>query len=158
MQLNQSITDNLVWGTHSICIFPSHFEQSLDNKISPNATNLTKQLVDVANFLDDSLRNSISLSSFQLALGYPPNAVLEIEGYLGLAEENNVLNVFLKSAVAAGGMILVTNLVKTGRRLVMFKIVVMKCCSHKLCARIGLICSAIVFFTFNVTKPCTEPL
>jgi hypothetical protein len=56
-----------------------------------------------------------------------PNAVLEIEGYLGLAEEkNNVLNVLKSAATAAGagagGMILVTNSVKTGRRLVMLQV------------------------------------
>ena len=148
-QLNQSIIDNLTWKP-SICIYSSHFEQSLDNKINPNATNLNRQEVDVANFLDDSLCNSISLTSFRIALGYPPNAVLEIEGYLGLGEENNVLNM-LKSAAAAGGTVLITNSVKTKRRrLVMFKIVAMTGFSHALSPTIAQNLSAKPFM------PCVE--
>jgi hypothetical protein len=138
-QLSQSITDSLIWKP-SIKILSSHFEQSLDNTISPKTTNQTKQqLVDISNFLVDedeaSLSNSVSMSCFRLALGYPPKAALEIEGYLGLAEESNVVNV-LKTAAAAGGTVLVTNSVKTGRRLVKFIIVATKSSSQQLLTNI----------------------
>jgi hypothetical protein len=119
-QLNQSIRANLVWKP-SITLLSSHFQQSLDDKISPNATNPTKQLVNITNFLDNTINNTISLSSFRLALAYPPNAVLEIEGFVGLAEESKVLSK-LKNAALAGGTVLVTESVNKGRRLVF-------CCS-----------------------------
>lgn len=51
-----------------------------------------------------------------LPLGIHPMQVFIIEGYLGSAEESNMVNV-LKTAAAAGGTVLVTNSVKTGRTI-----------------------------------------
>jgi hypothetical protein len=76
--------------------------------------------VNVAEFLDKSLKNTIPLRSFRSILArYSPKAVLEIESFFDLDEESSKVVSAWKSATAAGGNVLVfLTLVLNGRRLV----------------------------------------
>ena len=74
------------------------------------------QLVNLASFLDVSVSNATKLSNVRSKeLGYPPNAVLELESFYGLQQEKAVVST-LKNAAAVGGTILVVEKVrKSGR-------------------------------------------
>jgi hypothetical protein len=123
-RVRESIESNLSWHP-TIHIQSTHFyhPKSAESETHRNeicvidkATDHNTYLVNVALFLDNSISASPTLSYIRSQrLGYPPNAVLEIENFIGVEEEKNVVNV-LKNAAAAGGTVLVVEKVrKSGR-------------------------------------------
>jgi hypothetical protein len=123
-QLRQSIGNNLSWQP-AIYIRSTHFYHPLNEKevtstqdicVIDKARDQCPQLVNLALFLDVSVSNNSSLAGIRSeVLGYPPNAVLELEYFHGLEAANTIVN-SLKNAAAAGGTILVVEKVrKSGR-------------------------------------------
>jgi len=121
--LNQAIASNSSW-VPQVAIESSHFFQTNHNDksftIHPNYNRDIKHSINLAAlFGNESLSSSPVLSSFRsTVLHYPPNSVLEIEGFLGLEEENNVINM-LKESASAGGTVLVVNSVHRPNRYVL---------------------------------------
>jgi hypothetical protein len=121
-QLNLAIASNSSW-VPQVAIQSSHFFQTNHDDqsftIHPNYNRDIKHSVNLALFGNESLSSSPVLSSFRSTiLHYPPNSVLEIEGFLGLDEENNVINM-LKESASAGGTVLVVDSVHKPKRYVL---------------------------------------
>lgn len=98
----------------------THFHLVADingiQEIKPSDNNnFTKLDVNISLFLDRTVSMTPYFISHRAMLEYPPNAVLEIEGFLGIDEKANVVSA-LKDAAAAGGTVLVVESVKKGRR------------------------------------------
>jgi hypothetical protein len=105
--LKQTITSNSSW-TPQFLIETTHFVQS-GSSIIPNYDKKQKNTVNLTLFGEESISLSPVLSSFRSSvLFYPPNAVLEIEGFIGLDEERSVINM-LKETAALGGTVLVVD-------------------------------------------------
>ena len=123
LQLRQSIGNNLSWQP-TIYINSTHFyHPPLGNGTSKDVCVIDKdrdqfpQLVNLALFLDVSVSKATTrLTDIRSKeLGYPPNAVLELESFYGLQQEKAVVST-LKDAAAVGGTILVVEKVrKSGR-------------------------------------------
>mmetsp|Transcript_3183 Transcript_3183/g.5956 ORF Transcript_3183/g.5956 Transcript_3183/m.5956 type:complete len:142 (+) Transcript_3183:366-791(+) len=100
IQLKATIQSNLSWHP-TIYIKSTHFyhPKCPENGVTPKdvcvldkAIDHDPQLVNVALFLDVSISASATLSHVRSKqLGYPPNAVLEIENFHGLEQEANVI-------------------------------------------------------------------
>jgi hypothetical protein len=106
-----------------ICIESTHFyHPAIENSTSIDVCVIDKksdqypQLVNLALFLNPSISTAPSLSYVRSKiLGYPPNAVLQLESFYGLEEEKAVLST-LKNAAAAGGTVLVVEKIRKGGR------------------------------------------
>jgi len=128
LHLNQAIASNSSW-VPQVAIQSSHFFQTNHDDqsvtIHPNYKRDIKHSVNLALFGNESLSSSPVLSSFHsTVLHYPliqlpPNSVLDIEGFLWLDEENNVINI-LKESATAGGTVLVVNSVHKPNRYEIF--------------------------------------
>jgi hypothetical protein len=117
-QLCGAIRDNLSW-MPTISMVSTHF--LIDgNHIGAN-NNAKKENINIALFLLDMQASMTpDLVSHRCMLHYPRSAVLEIEGFLGIDEEANVVST-LKAAAAAGGTVLVVESVRKGRRDFLWK-------------------------------------
>ena len=72
--------------------------------------------MNICDFLDEAIYNSVILSSVRCnLLKYPPNAVLELEGFHGLYDEKKLVT-SLKNAAAMGGTVLVVEKVGKSSR------------------------------------------
>ena len=123
MKLCQSIKQNETW-TPSIVLKSTHFSHTTSENehvdeihAVHNNTSSEQYTVNLSLFLDESKVNTPQLNIFRSQLlQYPPNAVLELEGFIGLdKEERDVINA-LKDAAAASGTILVVEPVAKSRR------------------------------------------
>lgn len=121
IKLCQSIKQNETW-TPSIKLKSTHFshttsENEYVDEIHAVHNNTSVQYtVNLSLFLDESKVNTPALNIFRSQLlQYPPNAVLELEGFIGLDKERDVINA-LKDAAAASGTVLIVESVKKSRR------------------------------------------
>mmetsp|Transcript_14969 Transcript_14969/g.28169 ORF Transcript_14969/g.28169 Transcript_14969/m.28169 type:complete len:138 (+) Transcript_14969:367-780(+) len=112
---------NETW-TPSIELKSTHFSHTtskneyVDEIHAVHNNTSVQHTVNLSLFLDESKINSPALNIFRSQLlQYPPNAVLELEGFIGLDKERDVINA-LKDAAAASGTILVVESVKKSRR------------------------------------------
>jgi hypothetical protein len=120
LQLTQLIEHNQTWEPE-IYIKSTHFYhpgsggEDVSSRIGVLNRGQDAQLVNVAQFLDESVFRSVTLSAFRHnVLNYPYKAVLELEGFHGIGDEKEVIQ-SLKNAAIVGGTILVVERVKSSR-------------------------------------------
>jgi hypothetical protein len=105
-KLHSCITECKSWITN-IEILSTHFCQDDDGQIIPNHDRVPCR-VNTSNFLCDEAASDILLQSFcSSSLKYPcSNCLIEIEGFVGVEKESDVVS-YLKNAAIAGGTIIV---------------------------------------------------
>lgn len=118
--LCQSIKHNQTW-VPNIMLTSTHFSQHLltetdTYEIHTMPGNLQQHEVNLPLFLDVSKADTPSLSIYRShVLGYPPNAVLELQSFQDLDAQNDLIN-SLKEAAAAGGTVLVIDSISKCQR------------------------------------------
>lgn len=105
-KLQSCISQCKSWIPH-IEITSTHFYQDEEGQIKPNYERVPCQ-VNISNFLSDEAASDVVLKSFRsTTLQYPcSNSLLEIEGYVGVEKESEIVTC-LKEAALDGGTIIV---------------------------------------------------
>jgi hypothetical protein len=103
-----------------IVLKSTHFSNVISEhdveRIHAMPDNIEPYDVNLSLFLDVSKADTPALSIYRShVLGYPPNAVLELQSFQGLEAERSVITA-LKEAAAGGGTVLVVESVGKSKR------------------------------------------
>ena len=86
--LSKSISSSSKWTPH-IMVKSTHFREDSDGIITPNYSG-TVELVDICRFFDQS--HCILIASYQAqTLQYPSSALIQLEGFNGIDDKDQVI-------------------------------------------------------------------